>query len=196
MAAGKSGIAMLLRRRGAAYYSVDEAAHFLYRRGSPGWKRIVRAFGRGVRAPDGSVDRRVLGAIVFRSPRALLCLERIVHPPLRREAARAVERMRRMNRCVVVEAGPLLYRLGLDRKANLVVLARCSRAARVKRLMLSRGLPAGEAGKRLDATAFAEALLEGRVAGTKARLIVDTGAGQEKIDETVDRIYMQAKNAI
>ena len=196
MAAGKSTIAGLLRRKGAACYSVDEAAHFLYRRGSPVWRRLVRAFGRGILASGGSVDRRVLGSLVFRSPAALKTLEKIVHPSLRREAAAAVKRMRRLNRVTVIEAGPLLYRLGLDRKADLVVLARCPRSERLKRLMRSKGLSEGEAARRLGATAFAEALLEGQVARARARVIIDTSAGREKIAGAADRIYLQAENAL
>lgn len=196
MAAGKSGIAELLRRRGAAYYSTDSAAHNLYRRGSPAWKGIVRKFGRGILASDGEIDRRVLGAVVFKSPRALRDLENIVHPLLKVEAASAIARMRKLNRIAVVEAGPLLYRLGLDGKVDLVVLARCPRKLRKRRLMQSRGMSAREASRRLKATAFAEALLEGRAARTRAKVIVDTSASREKIAGAADKIYLRAENAI
>ena len=77
VATGKTVLARLLRRQGAAYYSVDEVAHALYRPGFPAYGAILRSFGRGVLAPDGSIDRSKLGARVFSNPAAMKKLERL-----------------------------------------------------------------------------------------------------------------------
>ena len=50
---------------------------------------MIAAFGEGIVAPDGTVDRKKLGPIVFADPAQLKRLESIVHP-------RMFERMREM----------------------------------------------------------------------------------------------------
>lgn len=152
-ASGKSTFADRLRRRGAAYYSVDEAAHALYAPGSAVTRDIRRVFGSGVIAGDGSVDRRGLAAAVVGAPAALRRLEGVVHPRLARAAASAVRRIRSRHRLTVVEAGPLLFALGLHRLADLVVVVRSPLRVRVGRLARDLGVSPKEAARRIRAFA-------------------------------------------
>ena len=94
MATGKSSLVRILRVRGAACYSLDEAAHELYLPGRPVHRALMRAFGRRILAPDGTINRSLLGRRVFRKPYELTKLNGIMHARLREMAARAVEGMR------------------------------------------------------------------------------------------------------
>jgi dephospho-CoA kinase len=81
IASGKTSVGRILLDLGAErYIDADALVHRLYGRGQPITQQIVEVFGASMLATDGSVDRRVLGAIVFRDPDALQQLERIVHP--------------------------------------------------------------------------------------------------------------------
>src|SRR5262249_59047685 len=62
---GKSTVAQILQELGAVVIDADKVGHDVYRPGSEGFRQVVDAFGPGVVAPDGSIDRRALGAIVF-----------------------------------------------------------------------------------------------------------------------------------
>ncbi|RLD30559.1 MAG: dephospho-CoA kinase, partial [Bacteroidetes bacterium] len=42
--------------------------------------KIVQTFGSGILLKDGSIDRKILGSIVFSSKKKLLLLESIIHP--------------------------------------------------------------------------------------------------------------------
>ena len=77
---GKSTVARMLGKLGADVIDADRAAHTVMRRGTPEYARIVETFGPRVVAPDGEIDRRRLGEIVFADPRLLSELEAIVHP--------------------------------------------------------------------------------------------------------------------
>ena len=138
IASGKSTFAGMLRRRGAAYYSVDRAAHLLYRPGRPAYRRIVRVFGRGIVGPGGRIDRRKLGAAVFSSRARMRRLEGIVHPALRRVAAAEIRRRRARHRLTAEEVGPLLFKLGVARHVDVVVVIGCRRAEQVRRLVSAR----------------------------------------------------------
>jgi dephospho-CoA kinase len=81
IACGKTAVGRMLLELGAErYIDADAVVHGLYEGGQPITLQVREAFGPTVIAPDGSVDRGALGAVVFQNPQALQRLERIVHP--------------------------------------------------------------------------------------------------------------------
>ncbi len=81
IACGKTAVGQMLLDMGAErYIDADAVVHRLYLSGQPIAVQVAAAFGLGVLAPDGNVDRSALGAIVFHDPEAMRLLESIVHP--------------------------------------------------------------------------------------------------------------------
>lgn len=81
IACGKTAVGQMLLELGAErYIDADAVVHKLYERGQPIAVRVGEAFGKGVMAADGSVDRKALGAVVFHDAEAMKRLEAIVHP--------------------------------------------------------------------------------------------------------------------
>ncbi len=76
IAAGKSTVGQLLVERGAHHCDADKLVHRLYDPGTPGFYRVVEAFGEEVVGPDGYVDRKILGAKVFGKPEEMNRLTR------------------------------------------------------------------------------------------------------------------------
>lgn len=81
IACGKTAVGHMLLEMGAErYIDADAVVHKLYLSGQPVAVKVAEAFGPTVVAPDGSVNREALGAIVFGDAEALRRLEAIVHP--------------------------------------------------------------------------------------------------------------------
>jgi dephospho-CoA kinase len=81
IACGKTSVGHMLLELGAErYIDADAVVHHLYESGQPIALQVKEAFGPTVIAPDGSVDRKALGAVVFQNAEAMQRLERIVHP--------------------------------------------------------------------------------------------------------------------
>ena len=80
LASGKTLAARHLVNRGFHEIDVDALGH---RALEDKQAEIVRQWGSGILADDGSVDRRALGALVFGDDEARLTLESIVHPHMR-----------------------------------------------------------------------------------------------------------------
>src|SRR5438128_10655592 len=81
IACGKTAVRHILLEMGAErYIDADAVVHGLYLSGQPIAVKVAEAFGPGVVAADGSVDRKALGAIVFQDADAMRRLEAIVHP--------------------------------------------------------------------------------------------------------------------
>ena len=190
-ATGKSTLARILRRMGAMYLPVDQLAHALYAPGTPVYRRLVREFGPDIVAEGGAVDRGKLGARVFANRRAMARLERVVHPALGAAARAALARMRKRWPVTVVEAGPILFRLGLDRACEVVILAVCPRPVQASRLARAHGISRAEAGRRISAVAVHQSAAVGAVRSRRSgwTMVVDTAAGTAGMRRVAERAF-------
>ncbi len=80
---GKSTVSKYIQELGAVLVDADKVGHESYRPGALAYKDIVAAFGPRVLQPNGEIDRKALGAIVFNDPKALAKLNSIVHPRMK-----------------------------------------------------------------------------------------------------------------
>ena len=158
IATGKSTVAHLLRARGAEVIDADRLAHETMLPGTAVWAAIRRRFGPAVIAPDGTIDRRRLGGIVFADPAALADLEAITHPAvtvLLEERLRGLRSRRPQPAVVVIEAIKLLE-AGLGVLCDAVWVVTAPREAQIERLMRTRRLTPEQAALRIDAQPPAE----------------------------------------
>ncbi len=106
---GKSTVCRMLAELGCPTIDADRVAHSTYRRGTRVWKTIVDHFGPEVQRPDGGIDRRALGQVVFHNSAARRWLNGVVHPATRESVQRRLRRLEQQgNRCAAVEATLLL----------------------------------------------------------------------------------------
>lgn len=81
IACGKTAVGHMLLELGAErYIDADVVVHKLYQADQPIAIKVGEVFGAAAIAPDGSVDRKALGSIVFHDVDAMWRLEAIVHP--------------------------------------------------------------------------------------------------------------------
>ena len=99
---GKTQVSKILQELGAEVIDADLLGHQVYRPRSEAWREVVEAFGDGVLASDGEVDRKKLGAIVFNDPDAQERLNAITHPRIYRMLEERIERLRVEGAQVVV----------------------------------------------------------------------------------------------
>jgi dephospho-CoA kinase len=148
---GKSTVAALLRERGVPVVDADELAREALAPDSPGLAAVIAAFGPGVLAPDGTLDRKRLGALVFSDPEARKRLNGITHPIVRRLSQ---ERFAALEALGVGLAGydvPLLFEVGLDQTLRPVVVVAASEATQLERILQRGGLSRDDARARIAA---------------------------------------------
>ena len=104
---GKSTVAAMLVARGAVLIDADQVAREVVEPGREAYAKVVECFGPTVVAPDGSLDRSAIAAIVFDDPASLAELNAIVHPEVRAEIAKRLASLS-VSRGVVVLDIPLL----------------------------------------------------------------------------------------
>jgi dephospho-CoA kinase len=147
VAAGKSLVLAEMERLGAVTIRADDVSRALLAPGQPLLDAVFAAFGERYRRPDGSLDRRALGQLIFSDEEARARLEGILHPAM---VARMAEMItaERERPCpppaVVVEAANLAPMGGL-KLVDVTVMVTAERETRVRRLMARDGMTRAEA---------------------------------------------------
>lgn len=149
---GKSTVAAILAELGAQVIDADKIGHETYRPGSEGFARVAEAFGPGVVAPDGTIDRRALGALVFADAGARARLNAIVHPLIASEIARrlATARVGSAGTPIVIEAA-ILVEAGWRSLVDQLWTVSAPRETAIARVMATRGLTRAQAEQRVEA---------------------------------------------
>jgi dephospho-CoA kinase len=150
IACGKTSIGHMLVALGAErYIDADAVVHSLYERGQPVAVQVAAAFGPGVIASDGSVDRQALGAIVFHDAGAMRRLEAIVHPAVGTALAKELAHVSETGIAVMDAVKLLEGSSGAFCQSKWMVI--CSEEQELARLMSRNTLSEEEAWARIRA---------------------------------------------
>ena len=141
LASGKSTVGQGLAALGCHLIQADRLGHEVLLPGGEAYEAAVREFGAGILAPDGKIDRRRLGDIVFRDPERLAALNRLVHPPvIRREDELIAEAAARDPHAVAVVEAAILIETGRHTLFDRIVLAVSTLEQQIERAMRRDGL--------------------------------------------------------
>ncbi|MDD5250150.1 MAG: dephospho-CoA kinase [Rhodocyclaceae bacterium] len=141
---GKSAAADIFAELGAAVIDTDAIAHELTGAQGAAMPALRAAFGAGVVAADGSLDRAAMRQLVFTDAAARQRLEAILHPLIRAESAARCAAAAAPYAVLVV---PLLVEAGDDyrRRVARVAVVDCREDTQVARVMARSGLTRAEA---------------------------------------------------
>lgn len=148
IASGKTTVAELFKRKGAVVLDADVIAHRVIQRGSPVYRKVVRYFGTQILNSDGTINRRLLGDIVFSHPERLKRLNSFIHPEVIKVIEREIKKYKK-NKVIIIDA-PLLIEAGLHQKVDRLVVVSCPRSVQLKRLLEEKALSVKEANLRID----------------------------------------------
>src|SRR6266487_3334726 len=152
IACGKTAVGHMLLDLGAErYIDADAVVHKLYLAGKPIAVKLAEAFGPRVVAPDGSVDRKALGTIVFQDAEAMRRLEMIVHPAVSEALANELASVS-LSGIVVIDAVKLLEG-GSGKFCHSKWIVVCSEEQEFERLVARNQFSAEEAWARIHAQA-------------------------------------------
>lgn len=149
IATGKSSVAELWRAQGATVIDSDALAHRALKPGTPTYAAVVQTFGGGILNADGTVNRRVLGEIVFADEQRRQALNNIVHPAIAQMWAQELAALADTVEIAVVGI-PLLFEVGVEKEFDCTVAVGCSEPTQLARLR-ANGLDEAHARARIRA---------------------------------------------
>ena len=183
--AGKSEAARILADLGASVIDADRVGHEAYKPHQGIWQEVTQAFGDGILLPDGEIDRRALGAIVFSRPDAKATLEAIMHPWMAREIGRRIDEMRQAGVEVVALEAALLIEAGWQNLIDELWVTTASEEEAVRRVSLARGLSDEEVRKRMAAQMPAARKT------AQADVVIDNSGSLEELRQRVTQEWNQ-----
>ncbi|MDE3060004.1 MAG: dephospho-CoA kinase [Pseudomonadota bacterium] len=118
---GKTVLASQLAALGAKIINADDIVHRLLSKGGAAVAPVARHFPQAVK--NGTVDRKILGDIVFKDSPKRHMLESILHPLVIAEEIHFMQRQRRRGAKVIVLEIPLLFETGGEKRCDVTIVA-------------------------------------------------------------------------
>lgn len=145
---GKSLVASILAEQGCGVIDADRIARELL--DTPDIRQQLRSWwGGSVFNPDGSVNRKAVGGIVFQDPAQRQRLEALIHPRVHAERWRLrADFARNPDIRAIVEDCPLLLEVGLADECDALLLVDTPHDLRRQRVADTRGWSAEELASR------------------------------------------------
>ena len=178
---GKSTAAQFFREEGVPVHDADAAVHRLYE--GEAVAPIETAFPGTTE--NGKVDRLKLASRVLGDPAALLRLEEIVHPLVRKEEERFLAEAEKEGAAIAVFDIPLLFETGGETRCNAVVVVTAPPDVQRARVMARPGMTM-EKFEAVLAKQMPDAEKRAR-----ADFVVDSGQGFDAARQQVREILAQ-----
>ncbi len=152
IAVGKSNVCDYFRELGCHVLDADKTAREVVEPGTVGLMQIVNEFGSSVLQPNGELDRKKLGAVVFADEEKRNLLNSIVHPLVIEAQDRWINKGEKddPDGVAIVDAA-LMIESGGYKRFDKIIVVWCEPAIQLTRLMLRDNLSEQDAKMRIDA---------------------------------------------
>ncbi len=185
---GKSTVSGVFAGRGFEVIDADKVAREVVVRGSPCLKELSGAFGHEIILPDGLLDRKRLGAIVFSDRERLRQLDGIMYPYIISRITLKIDSLRESGARFILLDAPTLFEAGADGLCEVIVSVTAREEIRLARITERDGITEEMAKKRFSSqlseeffTAHSDHVIENN--GSREELIQKAAEAADKIKE-------------
>jgi len=186
-AAGKSRVAAVWEEAGVPVVDADVLARHVVEPGTAGLERVRAAFGDGVIASDGTLDRSALRGLAFADSEARARLEGLLHPLIAEAREAWLEARASDGEALVVSEIPLLFETGAQSAFDVTVLVVAPDAQRLERLVETRRLSEEEA-RRIMAAQMPQ---DDKRA--LADIVIENGGTVEEVEAEARRVLAELR---
>ena len=182
IASGKSTVVNLLKERGFSVIDADVIAHEQLEicKGE-----IVEVFDEQILDEAGKIDRKKLGAIVFREPKKLKNLEQILHPKIKAEIFFKASQLESLGQIYFVDI-PLFF----EKQERYAEFKNVAVIYAPKELLLSR-LMSRNALNLEDAKARVELQMDIEQKREMANFIINNSGDRENLELELEKFLKQ-----
>ena len=135
IAMGKSTTAKYLMQMGIPVFDADQCVHEMLRAGGKKVKIVAKHFPNTYLEKKGSIDRKILGEIIFADNSKRKLLEKIVHPEVNKQRASWLKWAKRRRLKAVCYDIPLLFETNGNKKCDLVLVVTAPRLLQKQRVL-------------------------------------------------------------
>jgi dephospho-CoA kinase len=185
VATGKSSVARFLSERGITVIDADTIAREAVFPGTSALQSILEEFGSGILLPDGTLDRKALGAVVFSDGEKRHLLERILHPAIKQLAEQKIRQAGQEGSRVVIYMAPLLIEAGASDRVDEIWVVSTTETVQIERLMARDNISREEA-KRIIESQMPLAEKE-----RFGRIVIDNSGTEEQTMRLLEEIMQK-----
>lgn len=184
IATGKSTVAAVFSRIGAAVVDADKIAHQTMAKEGAAYAAVTEAFGTAIVGATGEIDRKALGAVVFKDSLEKERLNHIVHPFVFAEIEHRLQQLQQISyKGVVILDIPLLIETGRQTICDEVIVVYVPETLQLQRLMKRDGIKEAQARQRIRSQMPIE---EKR---RHATLLIDNSGSRVDTERQVEKLY-------
>lgn len=190
IAVGKSFVCECLREVGCHVLDADRTSRDVVAKGTDGLAEIVRKFGDEILQPDGELDRKKMGSIVFADEEKRQLLNSIIHPRVFEAQNKWIEEVEKQDPdgIAVIDAALMIESGGYKRFDKLIVVW-CEPEIQLQRLIARDGFDENTAKMRIAAQMPQDEKKD------FADYLIDTSHGFDDTRRQVERLVTELKKA-
>ncbi|MGI6586484.1 MAG: dephospho-CoA kinase [Gracilibacteraceae bacterium] len=183
IASGKSTVSAKLKELGAVVIDADLLARDVVRKGEMAYNRIVQCFGADILLPNGEINRKKLGSIVFSDKEKLALLNSITHPEIINRIKKRIRELKAEGIKVIVLDAAILIEMGLHKYVDSVWVVTVDRDTQIKRLIERDRFDYREAENRINSQ------FSNEVRKKYADVIIDNNRPIEEVGKRLEELW-------
>jgi dephospho-CoA kinase len=186
IATGKSTVGAMFVELGCHLIESDQITHQLFEPGQAVHAAVVKQFGNRILALDGTIDRRILGGIVFRDPQARGKLNSLVHPAIIQRQQEWLKAMQAQDpHGIAIVDAALMIEVGTYKNYDKVIVVTSSSELQKERLRARSALSEEEIESRIRSQMPNEEKIK------YADFVIDNSGSIESTRVQVETVYRQ-----
>ena len=190
IACGKSTVSRELFRRGYPVIDGDVLARELTGPGGSAINEIRSVFGDEYIAPDGSLNRRMMGSLVFSDPSSRSRLDQLMGPYLRSLTMEKIDQARVSGASLCFLDMPLLFEKGYDRYCDAVWCIWVPEDVQLRRLMARDRFTREEALSRMNAVMSSD-----QKADLSSVVIDNSGPVEDTLRQVAEQLQVEQRRS-
>jgi len=186
IATGKSTVGAMFVELGCHLIESDQITHQLFEPGQAVHAAVVKQFGNRILALDGTIDRRILGDIIFRDPQARGKLNSLVHPAIIQRQQEWLKEMQAQDpHGIAIVDAALMIEVGTYKNYDKVIVVTSSSELQKERLRARSALSDEEIESRIRSQMPNEEKIK------YADFVIDNSGAIESTRVQVETVYRQ-----
>lgn len=191
IATGKSTVGAMFVELGCHLIESDQITHQLFEPGQAVHAAVVKQFGNRILALDGTIDRRILGDIVFKDPQARAKLNSLVHPAIIQRQREWLKDMEAQDpHGIAIVDAALMIEVGTYKNYDKVIVVTCSPEIQRERLRARSALSEEKIESRIRSQMPNEEKIK------YADFVIDNSGSVESTRVQVETVYQQLRRAV
>jgi len=191
IATGKSTVGAMFVELGCHLIESDQITHQLFEPGQAVYAAVVKQFGNRILALDGTIDRRILGDIIFRDPQARGKLNSLVHPAIIQRQQEWLKEMQAQDpHGIAIVDAALMIEVGTYKNYDKVIVVTSSSELQKERLRARSALSDEEIESRIRSQMPNEEKIK------YADFVIDNSGSIQSTHVQVETVYRQLRAAV